>query len=1132
MRRLFSLLLILFLSACGGNREDFSPAANSVQAPVGTVRLRTGPIHSKVGLSQQSIGGERFLVHHTAEALLIDDQNSHGDIYLHDLVDNRCELISRADNIQTNGASEWATVSRDGRYVAYESAATNLVSGDTNGRKDAFLYDRVTRATRLISRGPTGVPGNGDSYDVQVSANGKVVAFASRASNLVDNDTNGLADVFLYDIGAKTLMRVSLTASGTQVSGSDCDQPTVYEDGNFVVYVSSGTNLPGANGVPQIYATRPKTGKVWLASRNSSNESANGTCAAPTFGGRTHLTFTSTASNLDVDDTNGVSDVFVVTKDSLVPFLASRDNGGTPLTGNSRDSVLSADGTKLAFVTETGGLDHDFGIATRVVLRDLGLGTNMVVSDPVELSDGLGITASGAFVAFATITSHGTAPNTAEASLFGYDTTAPGVQPLECPTCDFPAVWPGMPGRLDIPLGLNAEPQSLIAGDLNGDGHEDLVVVSLNFDRLLVLMGDGAGGFSGPVEVGVGAFSSVGSLAVGLLNADPHQDLVVTNPDQNTVSVLLGDGSGGFGPPTVFETGSVPGEFPGTGRQPNAVQLGDFNEDGHLDLVTSNRNSENLSLLLGDGAGGFSMAVHFAVGQDPAALVVDDFNEDEDLDLAVVNTFDDNVSVLLGDGAGGFSAAASFGVGSRPVGLTVVDVNGDTDLDLVTTNFLGDSVSVLLGNGSGAFGLSTTFPTGGEEPTAAAAGHFNGDGFLDLMVANSDSNFVSLLPGDGAGGFGAPVHRAAAFGPNSFAQADFNSDGRPDLACAGFTRDEVSVFFSDDESVFGFAAFPAGGALDMVLGDFDGDGVLDVATADRTGDRVTVLKGDGAGGFGTPVSFSVANEPISIESGDLDCDGVLDLVVAHSNSASVTILLGDGIGAFAPASPYSFGADTGSVSLGDVNGDGILDLAGGNEDVDTVSVALGDGNGGFEAPSSFAVGDSPTALVLGDLNRDGHLDIVVANNRSDDLSILLGDGLGAFGSATHFLAGEQPESVTLGDLNSDGYLDVAVGNDVSFAVTVFLGTGTGSLGIGRSYGVFGDGSDITMADLNGDGHLDVITSDPLILLGDGSGLFSGSLEFEGEFPRGLGVADVDGDGDLDLVTAGSSVAVHRNRACP
>jgi hypothetical protein len=325
-------------------------------------------------------------------------------------------------------------------------------------------------------------------------------------------------------------------------------------------------------------------------------------------------------------------------------------------------------------------------------------------------------------------------------------------------------------------------------------------------------------------------------VAVGDFNGDGIPDLVVTNVLGGKVSVLLGDGHGGFGKATSFTVGQFP----------EAVAVGDLNGDGVPDLAVANQalslagTSGSVSVLLGNGHGGFSPAVNIPlqVGASPNCVVVGNFTSPGTLDIAVG---EDNgtVDVLLGTGTGTFRTPSTYTVSPVAIrALAVGDFNGDGRPDLVTANSTfgtGSSVTVLLGMGSGAFGNRTTYLVG-KEPASVAVGDFNGDGIPDLAVANAGDGSVSVLLGDGHGGFSPAASSPFPVGayPNSVAVADFNRDGIPDLAVANWGGHSVSVLLGDGHGGFSPAAgspFPIGSAVGpahLAVGDFNGDGAPDV----------------------------------------------------------------------------------------------------------------------------------------------------------------------------------------------------------------------------------------------------------------------------------------------------------------
>ncbi|MEO8151255.1 MAG: T9SS type A sorting domain-containing protein [Bacteroidia bacterium] len=322
----------------------------------------------------------------------------------------------------------------------------------------------------------------------------------------------------------------------------------------------------------------------------------------------------------------------------------------------------------------------------------------------------------------------------------------------------------------------------------------------------------------------------------------------------------------------------------------------DFNGDSIIDLAVANIASggSNVSILLGDGLGSFSAATNFPVGALPRSICSADFNGDDNADLATTNSGPGNVSILLGNGAGSFTAAAGFGTGIyNQSSICSADFNGDSIADLaITSDF--NFVLVALGIGNGGFSAVTQF-TADNSTGSVVSADFNGDGDADLAVTTHNGSYnVSVMSGKGAGSFGSATNFAVGTSPISIIGADFNGDGKIDLATANMVNNvtgNVSVLLGNGAGSFApVTNFGVGAATvpkSICSADFDGDGKIDLAMAcianNSTG-NVSIITGDGTGSFGSPVVFAVDSFPVSVISSDFNSDGKMDLALAASKS--------------------------------------------------------------------------------------------------------------------------------------------------------------------------------------------------------------------------------------------------------
>jgi hypothetical protein len=343
-----------------------------------------------------------------------------------------------------------------------------------------------------------------------------------------------------------------------------------------------------------------------------------------------------------------------------------------------------------------------------------------------------------------------------------------------------------------VTLPVGSQPNTVVTADLNGDGKQDVVVLNEGefpdrVSSVSVLLGNGDGSFGPAITTSL--LPGATSAAVGDFNRDGKADLAVTSGLNNSVEILQGNGDGTFqANPLVIPVGTQQ-NFMGS-IQPVAV--GDFLHNGKLDLAVANPGSNTVSVLLGNGDGTFGPRVEYPVGTVPLSVAALDLGNGH-VDLVVANHDSSDVSVLVGNGDGTFQPAQNidvkaqaFGLDSHPLTLRGGDFNGDGKPDVLISQFAGADageslVTVLLGNGDGTLRSPITRDVGFGS-IGLAVNDFDGDGKLDFAMSEAFGGQLRVFPGNGDGTFGSP--RAFASGgafPGSPASGDFNGDGRPDL---------------------------------------------------------------------------------------------------------------------------------------------------------------------------------------------------------------------------------------------------------------------------------------------------------------------------------------------------------------
>jgi FG-GAP-like repeat len=363
---------------------------------------------------------------------------------------------------------------------------------------------------------------------------------------------------------------------------------------------------------------------------------------------------------------------------------------------------------------------------------------------------------------------------------------------------------------------------------------------------LLVGAGTAASGqqFRKAVYYGTGKNTGPYAVVSAHLTNSGHLDLAFADYAGDSVSILLGNGDGTFQSPIKF---SVPAAF--------ALAVGDFNDDGNADLavVESAGNQFGfLQILIGEGNGKFQKGELYQLGIEPTSAATADFSGDGHLDLAVANNGGQSgkgrVMVFAGTGKGIFKTPVTYKMAGAPWGIAARDLNGDHSPDLAVTN-LGGYVSILLNDGTGKFLKPVTYSATGGEVVDVKIADLRNNGKQDLVIANLSAGMIVLL-NKGNGTFGKPaIYRPCAgkcsAGPEACTVADFNLDGKLDVACSA-NVDDSYLFYGKGDGTFGTAIAIANtiknqGGFSIASGDFNNDKAPDLAVPIQNYGKVAIL---------------------------------------------------------------------------------------------------------------------------------------------------------------------------------------------------------------------------------------------------------------------------------------------------
>ncbi len=333
----------------GAERSLAAGDLGRVEAPSGDVTM------------ERCMAQRRYLVFHTKEALdPTNDSNGVDDVYLRDLLTGKVTLVSKnSAGLAGNGPSSYATISSDGKRIAYQSLASDLVTGDTNGKSDVFLYTRVGGVTSRVSLTASNGQANDDSSFPALSSNGSFLAFVSKA-DLTGVGTAGIQNLYLRKVDGSSTKLFS-AGSGTGAN-APVYTPVITNDSRYVAYVSAASNLVAgdSNGTSDVFLYDRATGLTQRVSVDSAGGQADGSSSMPSISDDGNvLAFESKATNLVAGDSNGLRDLFVRNRSAGTTTRVSVDATGAQPNGISYHATLTRDGSRVAFASQASNLVAD-----------------------------------------------------------------------------------------------------------------------------------------------------------------------------------------------------------------------------------------------------------------------------------------------------------------------------------------------------------------------------------------------------------------------------------------------------------------------------------------------------------------------------------------------------------------------------------------------------------------------------------------------------------------------------------------------------------------------------------------------------------------------------------------------------
>ena len=718
-------------------------------------------------------------------------------------------------------------------------------------------------------------------------------------------------------------------------------------------------------------------------------------------------------------------------------------------------------------------------------------------------------------------------------------------------------------------------------GDLDGDGKPEIVAVNKGSNTVSILQNNSTIGV-----ITAGSFSIAGTLTTGTspeevylgdMNMDGKLDIVVNNSGDNNVSVFMNNSSG---------TGNfiflAKVDF-ATGVNPTRMALGDIDGDGRLDVVTTNKTDNTISVLRNStGFGIFHLMakVDFATGTEPLAISIGDLDQDGKMDIATVNYLSNTVSVFRNTSTSGtidgtsLAAAQSFAVGGKPQGIAIGDLDGDAKPDITTTYWAGSGIQILPNTSSGSGNINFATSVGfavGSSTYWVSLGDMNGDGKLDIIA--TDANGFDVISNNTTTGnittAGFPVK--TRFYLNSYPRAvigDLDGDGKPEIVATNATVSVYRNTLQVPPTISAISALSAapGTAITITGTDFDPTASNNIVSFGEARAIPTTISGTTSltvtvpygAGLGALKVFNKTNNTIAYSSQYFQ-----PAIFPWKSSFSSTDL--------ATKLDFAAGTTPNTVSSADMDGDGKLDIIVANRTSNKISVLLNSASSGAFAAGSLSKTEidpsvSLRHVTIGDVNMDGKPDIIFSLASDDYVKVMINTstvGNLSFSTSSNFHAGHDNDNITsisIHDIDSDGKPDIIAtlnatsGNLRILRNTSIAGSSTVSFTSGSSASFHLSGTRarrIAIGDLDGDGKPEIIAAFYTLNYTEGGGSKVSVLKNEsspglikfnntqtfyttGTGPYDVALGDLDGDGKLDIITsnlangAGNTVSILRN----